>query len=433
MKKFLIIIIFYFNFNFAFSANNLIFFIESAYQKNPKLNAERKNFKATRENINISRSEFLPSVSLSGSVDGSQLTNRTNSAGQSLQDQGTDTETKSISIDQKIFQGFEGYNSLKKSQLEVEKATYQLKNVEQNTIYETADAYFDYIYRSKNKGINFSNVNLFERQVESDSARVQKGEITLTDLAQSESSLAGARANFITAENELLTSKTNFERIVGVKAPEVLDTNLNIKLNLPSSLNEALAISEKNNLKLLSAKIDYEISKKEVSISKAQFSPSASINYSKSESKDFSTTVDKTDKESVKATITWPLIKGGKNYSSIKKSKFKEEQSKLILDNIKNEVRTDTANAWSLYQSTKSVLNSTRAQVEAAEIANEGISLEYDSGNTRTTLDVIQSRSLLLNARIANSKAEKDFIVSKFKLISVLGNLSFVSLKNSVN
>jgi outer membrane protein len=197
------------------------------------------------------------------------------------------------------------------------------------------------------------------------------------------------------------------------------------------SLNEALKISDKYNPRLLVAKIEHEISKKDVNISKAKFSPSASINYSKSENSDLSSTVDKTDKESVKATITWPLVKGGKNYSSIKKSKFKEQQSKLILDNIINEVKTDTANAWSLYQSAKSVLTSTQAQVEAAEIANEGITLEYDSGNTRTTLDVIQSRSLLLNASVANSRAEKDFILSKFKLISVLGILTLEKLKNS--
>ena len=96
-----------------------------------------------------------------------------------------------------------------------------------------------------------------------------------------------------------------------------------------------------------------------------------------------------------------------------------------------NEIKTDTANAWSLYQSAESVLNSTKAQVKAAEIANEGITIEYDTGNTRTTLEVIQSRSLLLNARIANAKAERDFIVSKFELLAMLGSLSLENIKKS--
>ena len=90
---------------------------------------------------------------------------------------------------------------------------------------------------------------------------------------------------------------------------------------------------------------------------------------------------------------------------------------------------TETSNSWSKYKSSKSVLEATRAQLKAAEIANEGITLEYDSGNTRTTLEVIQSRSLLLDSRIAFAKAEKDYIVSQFELANQIGSLSLQSIK----
>ena len=110
--------------------------------------------------------------------------------------------------------------------------------------------------------------------------------------------------------------------------------------------------------------------------------------------------------------------------------KYKKSKSNLILEDTFNEVKTDTTNAWSLYQSAESVLRSTQAQVKAAEIANEGITLEYESGNTRSTLEVIQSRSLLLNARVANAKAERNFIVSKFNLLSVIGELTLENLKS---
>ena len=78
--------------------------------------------------------------------------------------------------------------------MESRQADFKLKQTEQQTILDTISAYFDFIFKTKNEEFNLSNVNLFERQVESDSARLQKGEITLTDLAQSESSLAGANA-----------------------------------------------------------------------------------------------------------------------------------------------------------------------------------------------------------------------------------------------
>ena len=169
--------------------------------------------------------------------------------------------------------------------------------------------------------------------------------------------------------------------------------------------------------------------KKNVNIEKSKFSPSASVNYTKSQSKDFSSTIDDTDQETLKAMVTIPLFKGGKNYSSLKKSKFKKEQTSLILQDTINEVKTDAINAWAAYQSSESVLRSTQAQVKAAEIANEGITLEYDSGNTRTTLEVIQSRSLLLDARISNANAERDFATSKFELLAVIGELTLKNLK----
>ncbi len=430
MKKLFYIVIFLtFNFSYVYSAADLIFFLESAYKNNPKLKAERENLKAIKENVNISRSDFLPSVTITGSVDSTQSTNRTDQSGTGLADTSNDTETKSFSVEQKIFQGFEGFNSLKKSRLEVERAGYKLKNIEQEIILKSSIAYYDLVYKNKSKLFNFNNVDLLERQVESDKARLQRGEISLTDLAQSESSLAGANAKFIAAGNELLAAKTNFERVTRVSVPENVDDQLKLNIVLPNNLADALKLSEKNNPKLMIAQLDYKISEKDVNIEKAKLSPSASINYSKSSSNDFSSTVDEIEKESVKATMTWPIIKGGKNYSSLRKAKYKKSKSNLILEDTFNEVKTDTTNAWSLYQSAESVLRSTQAQVKAAEIANEGITLEYESGNTRTTLEVIQSRSLLLNARIANAKAERDFIVSKFELLTVLGSLNLKNIK----
>jgi len=433
MKFLIVAIIFIFNLNSTF-ASEFIIYLENAHKNNPTLNAERENFKAIKENINISRSEFLPSVSITGSQNSQHNSNRTNQIGVAQPDTSNTSETQSVSVDQKIFQGFQGYNSIRKSQLESEQAGIKLKNTEQQILLKAANAYYDLIYKIKNKEFNLANVDLFERQVETDSSRLQKGEITLTDLAQSESSLAGAKAKLIAADTELLVAKSYFERIVRLSAPEEVDQDNFIKtinFNFPSDLNSVLIISEKYNPKLLLAKLDYEISKKDVNIEKSKFSPSASINYTKSQNKDFNSTIDDTDQENLKATVTIPLFKGGENYSSLKKSQFKKAQTNLILQDTINEVKTDAVNAWSAYQSSESVLKSTQAQLKAAEIANEGITLEYDSGNTRTTLEVIQSRSLLLDARISNAKAERDFAISKFELLAVTGDLTLDNLKKS--
>jgi outer membrane protein len=433
MKYIIFFIFIIFNTNVLYAAE-LLTYLENAYKSNPVLNASRENYKAIKENINISKSEFLPNVSVERNQSSIQNSNRTNQVGASLPDSSNTSKTQAVSIDQKIFQGFQGYNSIKKSELEYYRAAVELKNTEQQILLQSATAYYDLVYKIKNAQFNLLNVDLFERQLESDSARLQKGEITLTDLAQTESSLAGANAKFIEAENDLLTVRSNFERIIRLPAPKTIEKNNFIKklsLNFPIDLNTTFTFSEKNNPKLLMAKLNYKISKKDVDIEKAKFSPSASVNYTQSQNKDFSSSVDELDQESLKATVTIPLFKGGKNYSSLKKSKFKKEQSNLILQDTINRIRTDTTNSWSVYQSSGSVLKATQAQVKAAEIANEGISLEYDSGKTRTTLEVIQSRRLLLDARISNAKAERNFAISKFEILAIIGELTLKNLKKS--
>ena len=429
MKKYLIIIFLFFSISHLQAKDNLIFYIEKAIENNLQLNAERKNFESAKQDKNISRSEFLPSITLSGDQTSTTSTNRTNQSGASLADSNSDTESKKISVEQKIFSGFKGLNTFKKTELETQKAKLSLKKVEQQTILDTTFAYFDLIFKSKNEKFNLSNVNLFQRQVDSDSARLQKGEITLTDLAQSESSLAGAKANLIKAKTELLSSKTNFERVIREKTPEINNLSDKVSLILPNSIEESIELANYNNVDLLISNLDYEISVKELNIERARLSPSASLNYSKSENNDFSSTIDETDQETVKATITWPIIKGGENISSIKKSSFNKQRYQLILQDTKNKINTEITNAWSKYQSSKSVLEATKAQLKAAEIANEGITLEYDSGNTRTTLELIQSRSLLLDARIAFARSERDFVVSQFELAKQLGSLSIKSIK----
>ncbi len=427
-KKFYIIILYFLFFNLN-AEENLKFYINKSIANNLQLNAERKNFESAKQSRNISRSEFLPSITISGDQTSTTSTNRTNQSGASLSDSNSDSESRTILLEQKIFSGFKGVNTFKKSELETLKAKLDLKDMEQKTILDTAFAFYDLIYKSENKKFNVLNVNLFERQVEFDNARLQKGEITLTDLAQSESSLAGANASLIKAETELLSSITNFERVTREKTPNIKNLNRKIIVELPDSLDKALKLSNLSNINLLISKLDFEISVKNLNIERARLAPSASIQVSKSENNEFSSTVDEKDDETVKATITWPLIKGGENISSIKKSSLDRQRAQLLLQDTKNKITTETSNSWSKYQSSKSVLDATRAQLKAAEIANEGITLEYDSGNSRSTFEVIQSRSLLLDARISFAKAERDFMVSQFELAKQIGTLSKKSLK----
>ena len=170
MKKIIFLIINLFIFDQSFAENNLKYFLKKSIDNNLILNAERKNLESAKQNKNISRSEFLPSITLSGDQTSTTSTNRTNQSGANLADTNTDSETKKISVEQKIFSGFKGLNTFKKSELETQKANLVLKKVEHQTILDATSAYFDLIFKSKNEEFNQSNVDLFERQVDSDGA-----------------------------------------------------------------------------------------------------------------------------------------------------------------------------------------------------------------------------------------------------------------------
>jgi outer membrane protein len=268
------------------------------------------------------------------------------------------------------------------------------------------------------------NIDLLERQVETDQNRLEKGEINLTDLAQSESSLAGATAALIAAQNDLVTSRTNFEKIIGKKPTENIKEIKEINLNLPKSLAAAYSISNSENPNFQIALLEYEQSKLDVTIASSELSPSATISYKIAEQDNISSTVQERTQETVTATATWRLFAGGSNAFNLRKFQEIKNQKELLLQDRKKTTETEVANAWSSYQSSKSVLDSIRSQVKAAEIANEGITLEYESGRDRTTLEVIQSRSILLNSRINLASAEKNFLISQFNLLTAVGRLT---------
>jgi len=428
LKKFSILLIF-FLFTNSLSAQDLLETLSEAFKNNSKLNAERASLNAAKQDVNISRGEFLPSITLSGDASTQKDTNRVNQSGTSLQDTHSSPESRSVLVEQKIFDGFSNYNNLKKSQLKLEYAKFELNKLEQEVILSAAKAYYNLGYNFKNLEFNQSNVELFERQAESDRARLERGEISLTDFAQSESSLAGAQAKLITAINELISGQKNFQKIIGLKAPEEINLAFIPKLRIPTSLETATAISEQINPRLNLAKIDLEIAKKELFAARGELAPSASISYEKKKNYDLSTTVDEREREEVKAVVKWPIFKGGKNLSSVKKARFTVEEKQLLFNDISDQVSIDTANAWTMYNSSKSVLDATTAQLKAAEIANEGITLEYDTGNKRTTLEVIQSRTLLLDARTGYAKAQRDFAIAQFSLLASIGDLYLDNIK----
>jgi len=152
--------------------------------------------------------------------------------------------------------------------------------------------------------------------------------------------------------------------------------------------------------------------------------PSASLSFEASQTENLSSTYNERDKKILKATVKWPFYTGGKNRATLNKNKNLSNQKRLLLEDAITSNKTTVASAWSSYQSSKSLLNSVKSQVRAAEIANEGITIEYESGLGRSTLDVIQSNTLLLDAKTSLANAERNYLLSQFKVLESIGLLT---------
>ena len=403
--------------------------IKQAYENNPELNAERQSLNISEQELKISKGSYLPTITLSGSKTQEDTDKLTNQNGTNASINDVDPSNQSITITQTLIDFGRGAE-LAKSKIGLDLAKAKLLKKEQEILYKSIEAYTGLIAAIEKLKINKSNVNLLDRQVETDRIRLERGNITLSDVAQSESSLAGAQAKLIQAENDFLTSKLNYENVIGkISDLELLDKSSIIEPILFDELDSAIKVSKKNNPNLLIAKLEYEQSKKDTTSARSDLAPSATLSFDRSKTDDLSSTYDEREKDTLKATLTWPFYSGGKNYANLNKNKSLELQKSLLLENTTKKNQTDVASAWSNYQSNQSLLSSVKSQVNAAEIANEGIVAEYNSGSDRTTLEVIQSNSLLLNAQISLADSERNYILSKFNLLKSVGLLNSEYLK----
>ena len=428
MKKILTLIsltLFYFGNALAVTLYDAL---NQTYQNNIQLNAERENIKASEEDINISKADYKPTLTLSGSKSIENTNKLTNQSGGDASSSDADPLTTSIKLEQTIFD-YGRDLSLEKNLIGLDLAKAKLIKKEQDILYDAIEVFTNLILAREKLTINRKNLNLLNRQLENDKIRLDRGQITITDLAQTESSLAGAQAQFTQAKSDLTISKLNYENIIGkIDNPKSLKKNSNSIVSIPKSLDEAINLSKQNNPDIKIANFDVVQSEKDLAIAESDLKPTASLSLEKSYADDLSSTIDRKDKDILKATVSWPFYSGGKKKSTINKNTNLTARKRLLLDDVIRTNDTNVASVWSSLESSKSFLNSVKVQVRAAQIANEGIAAEYERGS-RTTLDVIQSNGLLLSAQISLASSERNYLMAQYNLLKAVGLLNSQYLK----
>ena len=428
MKKLLILVsLTVFSFSNA-TAVTLYDALNQTYQNNIQLNAERENIKASEEDINISKSDFKPSLTISGSKSFENTNTLKNQNGGTATKNDVDPFTTSIKLEQTILD-YGRDLTLEKNIISLNLAKAQLAKKEQDILHDAINAFTNLILAREKLNINSKNLNLLIKQVENDKIRRDRGQITNADVAQSESSLAGAQAQFAMSKSELLINKLNYENIIGkINDPNKLKKKSNAIVNIPKTLNDAINLSKQNNPDIQIAKLDLEISEKDILIVESDLKPTASVSLEKSYTNDLSSTIGERDKDILKATVSWPFNLGGKNKYKVNKNTNLTTRKRLLLDNIVRTNETNVASAWSNMEASKSFLNSIKVQLKSSKIANEGIAAEYERGS-RSTLDVIQSNSLLLSVQLSLVSSERNYLMAQYNLLKAVGLLNSQYLK----
>ena len=431
MKKvFLIIIVVIFGTSNVFALTLKEALIQT-YKNNTELNAERENIKVSKKDLRISKGDYLPSASITGSKSKESTNKLTNQSGGDASITDVDPLTTSIKIEQTLID-FGRDAEYKKKKIGINLAEAKLLKKEQDILYKAIEAYSGLILANEKLTINQRNLSLLEMQVETNKVRLERGQITVSDLAQSESSLAGAQAQFIQAKNEIITNKLNYENIIGkISNSKNLKKTSKSIVSIPQSLNSAIDLSKQNNPDITIAKLELEQSEKDIEIAESDLKPTATLSLERSYSDDLSATYDEKEKDVLKATVSWPFYSGGKKRATISKNQSLKTRQRLLLDNAIKTNDTIVATAWANLQFSKSFLDSVRLQVRAAQIANEGITAEYERGSGRTTLDVIQSNTLLLDAKVSLSNSERNYLLAQYNLLKSVGllNSNYLKLK----
>jgi len=432
MKKIFLVLILTIVYVENASAETLLKALKQAFNNNAELNAERENLKVSEQDLKITKSEYLPSASITSSKSQEDTNKLTNQSGGDATISDVDPLTTSIKIEQTLVD-FGRDADYKKKKIGIDLAREKLLKKEQEIIFKAIEAYSGLVLAIEKEDINKQNLDLKRSQIQTDKIRLERGQIKVSDFAQSESSFAGAEAQYIQAQNEVVTGRLNYENVIGTISDEnSLQQSIQSIANIPLSLENAIELSKQNNHDVKIAELELKQAEKDITIAKSDLAPTASLSLERSYTEDLSSTYDEREKDILKATVSWPFFSGGKKLATIDKNQSIKIRQRLLLDSAVKNNLTAVTSAWANLRSSESFLNSVKAQVKAAEIANEGITAEYQSGaGSRSTLDVIQSNTLLLNAQITLANSERNYLLAQYNLLKSVGLLtsSYLNLK----
>ncbi|MEE9273036.1 MAG: TolC family outer membrane protein [Robiginitomaculum sp.] len=401
--------------------------LASAYLHNPKLKAERARVRETDENYVQAQAAGRFTVNANGSIGRtrSETVSFAFIGGASSHDFNGTPRSGQLSIVQPLYQGGRVQGLKAQARAGVLAARQGLRNTEQNILLSAATAYSDVIRDEEAAIIRRNNVRVLVRHLEAARDKFNVGEGTLTDIAQAKARLAQAEAGLANADAQLAISRASYVRFVG-HIPEQLQKPP--QFVLPKTVIDAQAQARRNNPQMLATRYNEYVAQAAIHVAKAAGRPTLSLSGTIQGSRDTSSNILLSESATISAQVRVPIYQGGFNQSRVRaakhariRSKFETRETELVIDQA-------VANLWAQVDAATRTVTASKKQIDAAEIAYEGVQLEQEVG-TRNTLDVLNAEQELLDAKLAVVQAERNLRVAEYQLIVTMGGFDSYSLQ----
>ena len=396
------------------SAETLVQAMVSAYSGNPTLQAERARQRGTDELVPQALSGWRPTVNTEGSI----ARVWADSSGEPSSE--NDPKSVAIGLSQPIFRGFKTINGTKAAEANVEAGKQGLLAIEQDILFQAIQAYMNVIRDRQIVGLSQQNVGVLQKQLTAADERFKVGEITRTDVAQSRARVSGAQSSVASATATLAASVANYINIVGHKPGSLKYPKL---AKLPRTLEQAQAAASEINPNILAAAYVEEASAYNIEVVKGDLLPAASLDASAQFNDNPQDGTSRSESARIEGVLTIPLYEAGRVYSSVREAKHVASQRRLEVIQAGRSVRESVSISWNNLVAAREIIRSAKEQVSAAQLALDGVRQEYFVGS-RTTLDVLDAETEVVNARIALVSAERDQIVAAYQILGSIGRLT---------
>src|SRR5438445_4775108 len=411
---------------FPAQAESLPEALVKAYQTNPQLNADRARQRATDENVPQALAGYRPQIvaSLSAGLQSVRdlLPNNV------IQTANLKPWQIGVTVTQTLFNGFKTANSVRVAELQVQSGREALRNVGQGVLLDAVTVYTNVLANQSLVEAQRANVAFLQETLGITQKRLNAGDVTPTDTAQSEARLSRGRADLNAAEVNLAVSQATDAQVIG-NAPTMLRPAETVDRLLPRSRDDATGLAFREHPAVMAASYDFDVASTSIRVAESSLMPTITLQGSASRSRQSDPTLSSagTDQASVTTQLTQPIYDGGMAASQTRQAKEIAAQSRQVLDQFRNQSRTAAVGAWVANEGAKIAVTASEAEVRAATVALQGVQREA-AGGQRTTVDVLNAQQDLILAKARLIGALRDRVIASYTLLSAIGRLDVKNL-----